>query len=72
MEQKYLTVPEAAEYLNTSVRFVRRLISERRVAFHKVGVHIRFALVDLDGFLAACRVEPITVVSVLRHMREVA
>jgi excisionase family DNA binding protein len=40
---KYLTVVEAAEYLNTSVRFVRRLIAERRIAFHKVGAHVRFA-----------------------------
>lgn len=72
MERKYLTVPEAADYLNTSVRFVRRLIAERRVAFHKVGVHIRFALADLDGYLAACRIEPITTDVVWRHMREVA
>ena len=31
-------------YLNTSVRFVRRLIAERRIAFHKVGAHVRLAL----------------------------
>jgi excisionase family DNA binding protein len=35
--QKYLTVSETAEYLNTSERFVRRLIAERRIAFHHVG-----------------------------------
>jgi excisionase family DNA binding protein len=35
--QKYLTVSETAAYLNTSERFVRRLISERRIAFHHVG-----------------------------------
>lgn len=35
----YMTVPQAAEYLNTSERFVRRLIAERRVAFHHVGRH---------------------------------
>ena len=33
----YLTVSEAATHLNTSVRFVRRLISERRIAFHHVA-----------------------------------
>ncbi len=57
---QYLTVPEAAAYLNTSQRFVRRLIGERRIAFHKVGAHVRIAVADLDAFLQAGRVEPIT------------
>jgi excisionase family DNA binding protein len=56
---KYLTVVEAAEYLNTSVRFVRRLIAERRIAFHKVGAHVRLGLADLDAFVQAGRVESI-------------
>jgi excisionase family DNA binding protein len=72
MEHKYLKVPEAAVYLNTSVRFVRRLVAERRIAFHKVGAHIRFAVADLDAFLAAGRVEPITVESVWRDIKGVA
>jgi excisionase family DNA binding protein len=57
---KYLTVSEAADYLNTSVRFVRRLIAERRIAFHKVGRHVRLAVADLDAFVEAGRVAPIT------------
>jgi excisionase family DNA binding protein len=64
---KYLTVGEAADYLNTSVRFVRRLIAERRIAFHKVGAHVRLAVADLDDFIAAGRVEPITAAHVLRR-----
>lgn len=56
---KYLTVGEAAMYLNTSVRFIRRLIAERRIAFHKVGAHVRLALADLDAFVQAGRVEPV-------------
>ena len=35
--QKYLSVPETAVYLNTSERFVRRLIAERRIAFTTSG-----------------------------------
>jgi excisionase family DNA binding protein len=57
MERKYLTVPEAAAYLNTSVRFVRRIVAERRVAFHKLGKHVRFAVEDLEAFISAGRVE---------------
>jgi excisionase family DNA binding protein len=53
----YLTVPEAAQYLNTTNRFVRRLIEERRIPFHRLGRHVRLAKADLDSFIAAGRVE---------------
>jgi excisionase family DNA binding protein len=58
--ETYLTVRETADYLNTSDRFVRRLIAERRIAFHHVGRHVRLAVSDLDAWLAAGRVEPLT------------
>lgn len=53
-----LTVEEAAERLDTTPRFVRRLIAERRIAFHKIGRHVRIHSSDLDGFIVAGRVEP--------------
>jgi excisionase family DNA binding protein len=56
---RLLTVEEAAERLGTSTRFVRRLILERRIAFVKVGRHVRIAPVDLDAFVAAGRVDAI-------------
>jgi excisionase family DNA binding protein len=55
--ESYLTVSETAEYLNTSERFVRRLIAERRIAFHHVGRHVRVALSDVEAWLAGQRVE---------------
>jgi len=72
MATTYLTVVEAADHPNTSVRFVRRLIAERRIAFHHVGRHVRIAVVDLDAFVLAGRVEPITAASVRRHVSGVA
>ena len=54
---KLLTVAEAADRLGTSVRFVRRLIAERRIAYVRVGRHIRIAEADLASFVAAGRVE---------------
>ncbi|OSY38020.1 excisionase family DNA binding protein [Pseudonocardia autotrophica] len=68
----YLTVPQAAEHLNTSVRFVRRLIAERRITFFRVGRHVRFAVADLDAFVQAGRVEPVTAASVWRDLGGVA
>jgi excisionase family DNA binding protein len=52
-----LTIDQAAERLGTSVRFVRRLIFERRIAFVKVGRHVRITSADLDAFIAAGRVD---------------
>jgi excisionase family DNA binding protein len=72
VDTKYLTVEEAAVYLNTGVRFVRRLIAERRIAFHKAGVHVRLAIVDLETFMQAGRVESITRNSVLRDLGRTA
>lgn len=72
MTTHYMTVDQAAGYLNVSVRFVRRLVAERRVPFHKAGALVRFAVADLDAFMLAGRVEPITSASVRRDLGEVA
>lgn len=53
-----LSVSQAAERLGTPVRFIRRLISERRIRFYKVGRYVRLDTHDLDEFIAAGRVEP--------------
>ncbi len=54
---RLLTVEEAADRLGTSARFVRRLIAERRIAYTKLGRHVRIAARDLDAFVASGRVE---------------
>jgi excisionase family DNA binding protein len=56
--ERLLTVDEAAERLGTSTRFIRRLIAERRIAYTKLGRHVRIAARDLDAFVASGRVEP--------------
>jgi excisionase family DNA binding protein len=57
MARPLLDVQGAADYLNVAPRFVRRLVQERRVAFVRVGRHIRFDVRDLEQFVAAGRVE---------------
>ena len=52
-----LTPQEAAERLGTSLRFVRRLVFQRRIPYVKVRRHVRIAASDLDAFIAAGRVE---------------
>ena len=52
-----LTVEQAAERLGTSVRFVRRLVFERRIAYRKLGRFVRFHPDDLTEYVAAHRIE---------------
>jgi excisionase family DNA binding protein len=47
-----LDVGAAAQVLNTSPRFIRRLIQERRINFVKVGRHVRIKASELDRFVA--------------------
>jgi excisionase family DNA binding protein len=54
---RLLTVEEAADRLGTSTRFVRRLIFERRIAYTKLGRHVRIAPGDLSALIAAGRIE---------------
>ena len=52
-----LTVDDAATRLAVTPRFVRRLVAERRIAFHRVGKFIRFDPADVDVFILEGRVE---------------
>jgi excisionase family DNA binding protein len=64
-----LTLGEAAVYLNVNERYMRRLVSERRIPYFKVGRLLRFSPVDLDAFIEACRVEVPLVHPLLRAGR---
>ena len=52
-----LTIQEVADRLNVEVRFVRRLVAERRIVFHKVGRYVRFDRADVEALIEAGRVE---------------
>jgi excisionase family DNA binding protein len=54
-----LTVEEAAELLNTTPRFPRRLIAERRIRFTRVGRHVRIPESALRELIDAGMVEPV-------------
>jgi excisionase family DNA binding protein len=50
-----LDMPQAAKYLATSERHLRRLWQERRITSIKVGRRVRFARLDLDAYIEANR-----------------
>ncbi|WP_411088416.1 excisionase family DNA-binding protein [Streptomyces sp. 061-3] len=59
MSDLLLSVEQAAERLGTAARFPRRLIAERRIAFVKVGRHVRIAESALAAYIDGNTVQPI-------------
>lgn len=53
-----IDVGALAERLGVEVRFVRRLVDERRIPFYKVGKHVRFDSADVAQWIADRRVAP--------------
>lgn len=59
-----LTVEDAARRIGMSVRYIRRLVAERRVPFYRLGRAIRIDPDDLAEYVCEGRVEPMTATSV--------
>ena len=57
-DSELLGVADAAAYLNTSERHVRRLRAENRLRYVKVGAKLRFRRDDLDVFIASNTHDP--------------
>ena len=57
-DTQLLTLDEVATRLGTTTRFVRRLRAERRIAFIKLGKHLRVDSRDLDAYIESCRDVP--------------
>jgi excisionase family DNA binding protein len=57
--EQLLSVEAVAERLDTKPRFIRRLIAERRIEYHKVGRHVRISESALTEFIEAGRVVPL-------------
>jgi hypothetical protein len=58
MSRQLVTLQEAVEQRPwLTERWLRRLVYERRVPFHKVGNRLVFDLADLDALVARGRVE---------------
>lgn len=46
-----------AQHLGVNERFVRRLVEEHRLPFHKIGKFVRFHPDDVTSWIAAQRVQ---------------
>lgn len=51
-----MDIAAVAARLDVSERYVRRLVEERRIAFHKIGKFVRFHPDDVTEWIAAKRV----------------
>lgn len=53
-----LNIKDASKRLGVSVRYMRRMVEERRVRYLKLGRLIRFRAADLDDYLRRAEVQP--------------
>lgn len=56
--EELLDIDTVARRLGVGERFVRRLVFERRIAYVKVGRHVRFEPAVIDRWIADARQEP--------------
>ncbi len=54
-----LTVEQTTQQLGTSVRFIRRLHTQKRLTFIKIGSHLRIDSKDLVAYIHANREEAV-------------
>jgi excisionase family DNA binding protein len=57
-DERPLTVKGASLHLGVGERMVRKLVSDRKLKFIKVGALLRFRPCDLDEFLDYATVQP--------------
>jgi excisionase family DNA binding protein len=67
-----LTIEQAAAHIKMSERYVRRLVAERRIPFYKLGRAVRIKASDLDAYINAGRVAPLTAGDVWRNLGRAA
>lgn len=54
-----LTAADVADRIQTTERFVRRLVAERRIRYVKCGKFVRIPEPAIDEYLLAHTVEPV-------------
>ena len=56
--EQLIDLPTLARWLGVTDRHIRRLVSERRIPFHKWGHHLRFDPIDVREWLNEHRIDP--------------
>lgn len=59
-ESPLFRAQEAADYLTCTDRYLRTLVAQRRIAVVRIGRNVRFRKSDLDAFIEAGVIEPLT------------
>jgi excisionase family DNA binding protein len=52
------TFAEAAHMTSIPETWLRKAVTSRRIAFRKIGKHVRFAQADIDALVSSTAVEP--------------
>ncbi|MFT6392768.1 MAG: excisionase family DNA binding protein [Ilumatobacter sp.] len=55
----WVRIEAAAEWLGLGVRFLRRLVAEKRIPYSKVGKYLLFDLNKLDDWVRSQHIDPL-------------
>lgn len=58
--EQLIDCEQLAEVLGVTLRHVRRLVTERRIQYVKVGKFVRFDPVDVRAYVLDSKVAPVT------------
>ena len=56
-KKRFLSVDEAAEYLQTTRRHIYRLAEQNKLAHHRIARRLQFTAGDLENYIEGQRVE---------------
>lgn len=54
---RLIDITAAAEQLGVTVRYMRRLVAERRIPYVKLGHYLRFDPAEIDAWIDRARVD---------------
>ena len=57
MNKQLVGIKELAQYLNTSVAFVRKLVLTQQVPYFKIGGSVKFDLIEINQWIDEQKVE---------------
>ena len=56
-DDRLMSVTELAEHLGVGVRFIRRLVSQRRIPYYKIGKYVKFDRQEVEDWKNSVRVD---------------
>lgn len=55
-DSDFVTLEVAAQYINMSLSFLKKIKRNNEIPFYKIGKKVRFKISDLKQYIESCRI----------------